>query len=359
MSTTPATEASIKHIRLIRADQITPKRIRWLWPGRIPLGKSTAFSGLPGEAKSLTTIDMASRITTGRDFPDAPNPFGEPKEVLFLSSEDDFDSVIVPRLMAAGADLSRVHFVQSMLINSSVTKEERDVQLAQDAKQVKQVLAEHPQIVMFVIDPITDQTGEKAFLSDPEMRKLLRSVESKNVANVIVGHLNKKLGLTALQRCSGATAFIALSRAAWLFGTDAKDKSIHHMMRLKSNYALSSGLAFQIEVLSLEIEGKLEEVPRIRWNGASDADPTELLDTKANSAEAKAAAMEFLQKFLWDAPQGANDCEEAAEKAKISSRTLKRAKAALKVHSYRADSKDAKSPWMWRLPEDHWTEVGQ
>jgi len=222
--------------------------------------------------------------------------------------------------------------------------------------QIRQTLASHPEIVLFVIDPITDQTGEKAFLSDPEMRKLLRSVQTRHVANVTVGHLNKKLGLTAQQRVGGATAFIALSRAAWLFATDATDKNIHHMMPLKNNYALSSGLAFQIEVVPLEIEGRSEEVPRIKWSGTSDADPTELLDTKANSADAKAAAMEFLRSFLWDGPQSASDCQDAAKKAKISSRTLERAKAALRVHSYRADSKDPKSAWMWTLPEDHWME---
>lgn len=55
---------------------IEREQIRWLWPARIPLGKLTLFVGNPGTKKSLATIDVAARISTGRAFPD-----GTPSEL--------------------------------------------------------------------------------------------------------------------------------------------------------------------------------------------------------------------------------------------------------------------------------------
>ena len=33
------------------------EKVRWLWPGRIPLGKLTILEGDPGLGKSLLTLD--------------------------------------------------------------------------------------------------------------------------------------------------------------------------------------------------------------------------------------------------------------------------------------------------------------
>ena len=49
---------------------IQPTRLRWLWPGRIPLGKVTVIAGDPGVGKSLVTIDMAARVSNGTQWPD-------------------------------------------------------------------------------------------------------------------------------------------------------------------------------------------------------------------------------------------------------------------------------------------------
>lgn len=44
---------------------IAPKPLRWLWAGRIPLGKLTLLIGDPGLGKSLLTTEIASRVTRG------------------------------------------------------------------------------------------------------------------------------------------------------------------------------------------------------------------------------------------------------------------------------------------------------
>lgn len=55
---------------LVRLADIIPERFRWLWPGRVPLGKLTIVEGDPGLGKSLLTLDLAARVTGGALMPD-------------------------------------------------------------------------------------------------------------------------------------------------------------------------------------------------------------------------------------------------------------------------------------------------
>jgi RecA-family ATPase len=90
--------------------QIKRQDLKWLWQGRFALGKLTVIVGDPGLGKSFSTLDMASRVTTGRQWPDgAPACDGA---VILSSAEDDPADTIRPRLEASGADLVIVDFVE-------------------------------------------------------------------------------------------------------------------------------------------------------------------------------------------------------------------------------------------------------
>ena len=43
--------------KLTRFDKIKERKLEWLWPGRIPIGKLTVIAGDPGFGKSLFTRD--------------------------------------------------------------------------------------------------------------------------------------------------------------------------------------------------------------------------------------------------------------------------------------------------------------
>src|SRR5262249_14830623 len=89
------------------ATEIEIEDYDWIWPGRFALKKIGLIVGLPDEGKGLTISDIAARITRG-----APWPCGEGQaplgNVILLSAEDDIADTIVPRLMAANADLQRL-----------------------------------------------------------------------------------------------------------------------------------------------------------------------------------------------------------------------------------------------------------
>ena len=53
-------------IRSLR--ELTPRPLAWFWPGHLALGKLAILDGDPGLGKSLVTLDLSARLTTGREF---------------------------------------------------------------------------------------------------------------------------------------------------------------------------------------------------------------------------------------------------------------------------------------------------
>jgi putative DNA primase/helicase len=92
------TEISEKgRLKVTRASEIRRQLIDWLLEGKIALGKPTLIAGDPGLGKSLVTVDIASRVSTGRDWPanGGTCPLGD---VLMVSGEDDPSDTIRPVL---------------------------------------------------------------------------------------------------------------------------------------------------------------------------------------------------------------------------------------------------------------------
>jgi hypothetical protein len=86
--------------------EVEPETGEWLWRNRIPLGKITLLDGDPGLGKSLLTLEIAARITTGIPFHRETEGISD--GVVILTSEDGLVDTVRPWLEAAGADLSRI-----------------------------------------------------------------------------------------------------------------------------------------------------------------------------------------------------------------------------------------------------------
>jgi RecA-family ATPase len=88
---------------------VEPEEVNWLWPGRIPRGKTTLLAGDAGLGKSYLSLDIAARVSTGGTWPDG----GDVAEgdVLIVTAEDGLADTVRPRLDNLGADVSRVHHI--------------------------------------------------------------------------------------------------------------------------------------------------------------------------------------------------------------------------------------------------------
>jgi KaiC/GvpD/RAD55 family RecA-like ATPase len=252
---------------------IAPKPLRWLWPGRIPLGKLTLLIGDPGLGKSLLTADIASRITRGTPFPDSARC--ESGSVIFLSAEDDPADTIRPRLDAAGADVSCVHTLEAVrvqLTNGSLT--EKPFNLETDVAALEGAVREHPGVRLIVIDPISAYLGGVDSHSNAEVRGVLARLATLaaqyNVAVLCVTHLRKSAG-AAVYRAVASIAFTAAARAVWAVAPDPEDADRRLLLAVKQNLSADpGGLAFRIEMAH-------NNVARLAWEAGAVtlADPTQ------------------------------------------------------------------------------------
>jgi AAA domain len=95
-------------VKAIRASDVPPEPTRWLWKGWLPLRNLSLLAGLPGLGKTTFAVQLAAEVTQGT-LEGALH--GQPADVLIASLEDAIAATLVPRFMAANADLTRVHFV--------------------------------------------------------------------------------------------------------------------------------------------------------------------------------------------------------------------------------------------------------
>jgi len=96
-------------VRIWKAMDLDPARpVEWIATGRIPRAGVTVLVGDEGIGKSLFWVMIVAAVTTGRGLPGFGIPPGPPLKVLLTVTEDDWASVVKPRLEVAGADLENI-----------------------------------------------------------------------------------------------------------------------------------------------------------------------------------------------------------------------------------------------------------
>src|SRR5665213_650317 len=149
------------------ADTLCPKRIKWLWKDRVPLGKITLIAGNPDNGKSIVAVSIAAICSTGRPWSDCANTI-PPSEVLLLIGEDDLDDTVIPRLIASEADRTKVHLLESV---NRPGDADTEVRLDVDVPAIDSFLGEHPDIRLVVIDPISNYLGDASMVAEQEARR--------------------------------------------------------------------------------------------------------------------------------------------------------------------------------------------
>ena len=99
-------------VEILPATAFTVEPIRWIWDGWLARGKLHLLAGAPGTGKTTIGVSIAAKITTGGRWPDGS--VAEQGDVLIWTGEDGIADTLLPRLLAAGGDPSRVHFVNGM-----------------------------------------------------------------------------------------------------------------------------------------------------------------------------------------------------------------------------------------------------
>ena len=358
----------------IKAKDLTAQRraINWIWRDRIPGGMLTMFVGDAGVGKGLCGCNIAGHVSTGKKWPDLP--FGpEPADVIIISTEDIFTSILEPRLTATGADLDRIQLC-SYFVNKKNEKE--NVDLTQHIpcieRQIQKMIKDGLKPRLILLDPILSLLGprmddNRAIQVRAAITPLIRLAEDTGSALIFIHHLSKDNTKSALYRPAGSHAWVALARAVWLVAKDPEDAEINPqnpvrvVSPLKLNIAKDPGaLAFSIGETTLQdCEGKNMEVPVLNWQKEVryDYDNEDFLGPRQTEnkpgpdpyAQEKAAA--FLKEFFSTRSEiPATEISEAAELKKINKRTLQRAKKANGYESDKRKKPTGEEYWVWIRP---------
>ena len=337
---------AIRGAVVTRLADVTAKSLEWVWPGRIPVGKLTLLAGDPGLGKSFVTLDLAARVSRGDSWPDMPLLKQSVGNVVLFNAEDDLADTIAPRLDRAGAVDTRIVACEGV----TTFGKRRHFSLEQDLPRLEEVLRDHPDTRLVVIDPIAAYCGKVDSHKNADVRGLLAPLAELaarfRVAIVAVTHLSKTGGNKAVYRAMGSLAFAAAARAVWAIVKDPADPQRRLFLPAKLNLAQDpDGLAYRIA------DG------RVAW----ETEPVRMHADDAFAAEAAAAepkqrgrgsserreAIEWLQEQLVNGQIPSSEIIELGEQYGFSKRTLQRAFKALGGEP-RKEQFDG--PWLWGLP---------
>lgn len=321
--------------------------IRWMWPSWLALGKVHVFDGNPGMGKSTLLSAIAASVTAGVRWPDgSPVPTDARGGVVVLTAEDDPATTIRPRMEAADADVARVSVVATVPTTNGhgrIPTFPDDVPLM--LRECQRVGAR-----LLVVDPVTAYLGGGDSHKDGAVRGMLAplaaAAEGAGVAVILVRHLNKAVGGSAMMRGGGSIAFAGLARVVWLVGTDPAQPTRRALAVSKNNLApIPPTLGYD-----LESAGPLN-VGRVVWTGTLPLVADDLVRPPAApraATPAQDAAEAWLETALADGWRPACDLYNEAGAEGISKRTLQRAKDRLGVAAEKRDGFDG--GWSWGFP---------
>lgn len=346
----PAAERAPDSVVLACGADLTPEPVRWLWQYWLALGKLHILAGAPGQGKTTIAMAMAATITIGGRWPDGTRC--EAGNVLVWSGEDDPADTLVPRLMAAGADRNRCHFIQGTRRDGEVLPFDP----ARDMRQLQDAIRKIGGIRLLVIDPVVSAvTGDSH--KNTEVRRALQPLvdlaAACDCALLGITHFAKGgQGSDPAQRVVGSVAFTAVARvvlvAAKVKGMDGEDSRI--LARGKSNIGPDDG-GFEYHMEQCEPLPGLQ-ASRIAWGKAVQGSARDLLTDPneeagdGESASAKSEAEEFLLELLKDGSAPSKYVESEAKAAGIAWITVRRASDALGIKKRKLNG-----AWYWFRPE--------
>ena len=299
-------------------------------------GAITVLDGNIGQGKSTFTCAIAAAVTTGE-----PPPFVneiERGKVLFMSAEDDPSRVLKPRLLKAGADVSKVRYQ-----DEPFTLDERGLALVR-----QELTTNTPALV--VIDPIIafmqeGSNGNNATETMHFMIQLDQLARDFDTAILIVRHLRKSRADHAMHQGIGSISISARVRSGLILAPHPDNPKKRAVAHAKSNYSEAGPTI----IFEMESDGPRSH-PKIVWH---ECDPDMTADDllappeaeRGRPPKARDTATAWLESVLRRGPAKKKVLDDMAEANGITLATLRRAGDTLGI----IKSKDGKES-VWALP---------
>lgn len=286
----PAPDEGKLYLKML--DTTTPRKAKWAWENKLPLGALSLVAGREGIGKSTVVFDIAARMTKGELEGDL---FGKPKGVVIVATEDSWEEKIAPSLIYAGVDQKRVGYVTS-------THEDwfTDVVLPDDLDEIE-AMCEQVDAGLLVFDPLTSRLARDIDThKDSDVRRGLEPLagfaRKTGVSCLGLIHVNKGGG-DPLNSIMGSKAFTAAARSV-MFAA-AYDEDTYGLSVIKSN----SGPSNQgTQLYRLDV-GKVDDGitgVKVEWAGYTSATMAEITadSAKPESSSSKKEAAAWLESYL-------------------------------------------------------------
>lgn len=334
---------------MINMESVKVEQIEWLLYPFIPFGKVTIIQGDPGEGKTTMVLQIIAKLTRGepillnkksqkeaqqdseenlkQEVLSQDNPI-QPVNVIYQTAEDGLGDTIKPRLLAAGADCSRVLVIDDREQPLTMV----DVRIEEAIMQTK--------ARMVVLDPIqgflgTDVDMHRANEIRPLMKRMAVLAEKYHCAIILIGHMNKNSNGKSSYRGLGSIDFQAAARSVLIVGRLKDEPETRVMCHVKSSLAPEGkSVAF-----------RLDKETGFQWIGEYDISADDLLSGDARGQKSR-IAKEFLLDILADGGMAQKKIEEEASKQGIKKKTLRNAKQELEIDSVKRGNQ-----WFWILSE--------
>lgn len=328
--------------RWIRASDVVPKKPKFLFEPYLPIGMFSLIAGDPGVGKTTIVLAWIAHVTRGTHFLTG-HKISEPRNCIFITSEDSPEYTVVPRLIAAQADLERVLILPERLLLDESGLGELEQRIVEE------------KAVLVVIDPIISAINEKVDMHKQNQTRaaldgLVRLAAKHEFAPLGLIHLNKGNGVKALYRVIGSIDFIAIARSVLLAGSDPDDKHNMAVAHIKSN----------VSAKGPSIGYEIDDAGRLFFTGDSELDEDRMCEGPATqrSRDALDAAKDWIRAQLSQCAYEASQLLTRALDCGVKKSTFYAAGTALHVERRAQPTKGkGRGPQWWALKGYDWSTL--
>ncbi len=329
-----------RRLKVTRGTQVKTRRVNWLVPEWIPRGALTLLAGREGLGKSTLACWWAAWRTR----------LGE--NVVYIHTEDSREHTVAPRLRAAGADMSRVLFVDV----ETETTDTGTVVLPLDNDRLEELVADE-RVTFVVLDAAT--SAMHSALSGKDDRQVRQFLEplaqmAARLDIVVLGlvHFGKRDGADTGKLILGSIAWSQVARSVL---SVALDEDAEHLVvtNTKGNLATRTrSEGARIVSQQIDTDDGPTDVGTVEWLGEVTTDARELLggdDAREQSAgrdELRTVLRDVLADLGGQAP--AADVLKAMRAAGFDDNTVKKARAKAGVRTTRVGFGKG-ATWQWTI----------